>query len=300
MGKQLREDFGYLTVEVPATVEKLGMISSGLPPKEVILSEIAPGGWADLQGIKSGDTLVAVNGLNIDEVTGETFKREMSSRPLELRLIHNRLDREPGREIVWGPIKEDGRRSLTVTAGPGLRTDGSQKLGLSFEGVPPAQQVVVREVTPDGWADEHCIKPGDVLLALNGRAPCKMTGGQDEFNKYRMMRPLEMVFEVVRAEAESCLDAITVVRTVHDLQEDGSHNDASTVVRSVDAVLEDGHQNWENVPETLGNLRPSWLSMFTRRTQYPWLVGLLCLMSFAMSRKRDVFYRMYSAFARRS
>jgi len=62
-------------------VEKLGMQVSR-PPNPLEVKKVAPGGWADSQGIVVGDIFMMVNNVLVAELTSKMFEKMMRERPI--------------------------------------------------------------------------------------------------------------------------------------------------------------------------------------------------------------------------
>lgn len=165
---------GRIVLEAPCSVDKLGLSTQGVPPNVILVDNVMAGGWADTQGVVLGDRLVAVNGRSVNcqnSITAEDFKSAMAARPLHLQFSHNR------------PVEK-----LRVLLGAEQPSD--LDLGLSLEGVPPDERIVVLSVEPGGWAEQHGIKQYDVLAAFNDVPTFKMTSN-DEVSQIKMLPPLQ-------------------------------------------------------------------------------------------------------------
>uniref|UniRef100_A0A7S0AVL5 PDZ domain-containing protein n=1 Tax=Pyrodinium bahamense TaxID=73915 RepID=A0A7S0AVL5_9DINO len=55
------------------------------PPKPCVVKSIAPGGWAQISGIKAGYILVSINGKLCEKMNKESLKRAMQARPVTLK-----------------------------------------------------------------------------------------------------------------------------------------------------------------------------------------------------------------------
>lgn len=65
-------------------VKLLGLTFSTLPPDPLIIKRVRQGTWAEAHGLQEGDMVVAVNGLDVHNLTGDNFKLLMQKRPLTL------------------------------------------------------------------------------------------------------------------------------------------------------------------------------------------------------------------------
>ena len=162
---------GYAGVQIqPLTDEladSLGLKSS----KGALVSEAQPGTPAAEAGIKSGDTIVSVNGEKV-EAPKDVIRR-----------IGNM---KPGEEVKIGVIRDGKDKSFTLklAAVPGdkiakadaskAEDDGAPKLGVQLAPVKdkdgkagPGVQVVA--VDPDGLAAEQGLRKGDIILEIAGK-----------------------------------------------------------------------------------------------------------------------------------
>jgi len=62
----------------------LGFKPNAMPPERVVVDEVQPGSWSDLNGITPGDELIACNGESVTHIDSPTLKTRMRMRPLHL------------------------------------------------------------------------------------------------------------------------------------------------------------------------------------------------------------------------
>lgn len=162
---------GYAGVQIqPLTDEladSLGLKSS----KGALVAEAQPGTPAAEAGIKSGDTIVSVNGEKVDAPKDV------------IRRIGNM---KPGEEVKLGVIRDGKDKSFTLklAAVPGdkiakaddakAEDDGAPKLGVQLAPVKgkdgkAGQGVQVVAVDPDGLAAEQGLRKGDIILEIAGK-----------------------------------------------------------------------------------------------------------------------------------
>lgn len=116
------------------------------------VGKITPGSAAEAAGIRSGDRIVAVDGVRVS--TFEEMTREVSRRP---------------GEAVPVTVERDGRQlELPVRLGAKATVIGTVGEDLSFG----ARDGVVRinSVIPGGRADRAGLRDGDEIMSLNGVA----------------------------------------------------------------------------------------------------------------------------------
>ena len=167
----------FLGVHFPSG-EQLEQHDDGPPVLGVAVSEVAPGSPAEKAGIRSGDYILAVDGLATRD-------------QLSLRTVVQRI--APGRTVPV-QISRDGKGLLldvTLAAAPkqvsdsGRATDASSgtnnPLGMSVRELPAAalramnmprglKGVQVVELSPDSPIAGDYLQPGVVITSINGRA----------------------------------------------------------------------------------------------------------------------------------
>jgi len=120
------------------------------------VGKVADGGPAAIAGLRTGDTIVAVNGRPV--VYWEDFDRALdrsAGRPLELRVRRNDAESTvtvtPRRRSVPDPVFREPRETWDIGAGPQLLP-------------------MITSVGPRSPAEKGGLKPGDVVLAVAGQA----------------------------------------------------------------------------------------------------------------------------------
>lgn len=171
-----RKEPGYLGVVADDRI---------VPGRGVSIVKVVQGGPADQAGLRADDLMIAVNGQEIHDMQefGEavsafppgaklifTFLREDDELELEITLG----DRPAARERLFdefGPVPDD-----LPEPGPGAR---GGLLGIRIgpvdqevqdrEGLPSARGAVITSVVPGSPADMAGLRPGSVIVALDGR-----------------------------------------------------------------------------------------------------------------------------------
>jgi len=120
------------------------------------VGKVADGSPAAIAGLRTGDTIVAVNGRPV--VYWEDFDRALdrsAGRPLELRVRRNDAESTvtvtPRRRSVPDPVFREPRETWDIGAGPQLLP-------------------MITSVGPRSPAEKGGLKPGDVVLAVAGQA----------------------------------------------------------------------------------------------------------------------------------
>ena len=168
-GTLIRPWFGARMQEVTADIaDSLGLDR----PRGALITEVAPDSSAARAGFEAGDVILAVDGLATDQPSAFDFR--LATRPVgeTVEIVYWRdggehsvqltLEAAPGAgevATVSGNTRFAGVTVETMT--PAI----AQELGLPFS----ASGVVVREVQRGAPADRLGLRPGDVILNLNGR-----------------------------------------------------------------------------------------------------------------------------------
>ncbi|CAJ1453887.1 unnamed protein product, partial [Effrenium voratum] len=133
------------------------------------------------------EEVVAVNGVDVTNMTREEFKDALKERPLTLRF---RVQPEAPRAL----------RAVVAAA-------EVDKLGLSFSQLPPSP-VVVNKVM--GWAQIAGFEGGEEIVMLNGKQVSAMSS--EEFKAALKERPLDVRFEL--PEDEAVIEEVTATEEV--------------------------------------------------------------------------------------
>ena len=162
---------GYAGVQIQPITDELADSLGLKSTKGALVSEAQPGTPAAEAGIKSGDTIVSVNGDKV-EAPKDVIRR-----------IGNM---KPGEEVKLGVIRDGKDRSFTLklAAVPGdkiakaddakVEEDHTFKLGVQLAPVKgkdgkAGQGVQVVAVDPDGLAAEQGLRKGDIILEIAGK-----------------------------------------------------------------------------------------------------------------------------------
>jgi len=146
-------------------------------PEGVVISSVRPGTPAEEAGLKTGDTIISIDGKPIK--TGDELVGEISSR-------------KPGTKIKVGIVREQKKQELTVTVGDRaklLAEEGEEdelagsaepvesKLGVTVRSVPrdmaaqlglaAGRGVVVSDVKQRSFAEDVGLQRGDIILEIN-------------------------------------------------------------------------------------------------------------------------------------
>ena len=190
----------FNAVPNPAVARVYG-VSSG-----VTIANVTPNGPADKAGLKTGDTIVSVNGKTVK--TGDELVAEISSlKPgTEAKLGYIRNGKDSTAEVTIAD------RSKLFASRLGDQEEGGEpakpqesKFGITVRGItqdmadryklPSTKGVIVQDVKPDGFGENSGLARGDVILEIN----------KQPINS-------EADFRKIESEAKSGQDVVFLVR----------------------------------------------------------------------------------------
>jgi len=168
-GKLVRPWFGAEGQTVSADIaSSLGLAR----PMGVLVNDIYKGGPAQAAGLKPGDVILKIDGRAVDDA--ESLRYRIATKPLNGKadLTVYRHGRQLELTIALTAPPESVPRETTRLEGPSPLTGATvanlspavaDELGLSLQ-----KGVVVTQVAPDTPAANLGVKPGDVILRVNG------------------------------------------------------------------------------------------------------------------------------------
>ena len=162
----------FNAVPNPAVARVYG-VSSG-----VTIANVTPNGPADKAGLKTGDTIVSVNGKTVK--TGDELVAEISSlKPgTEAKLGYIRNGKDSTAEVTiadrsklfasrLGDQEEEGEQAKPQESKFGLTVKGiTQDMADRYK-LPSTKGVIVQDVKPDGFGENSGLARGDVILEIN-------------------------------------------------------------------------------------------------------------------------------------
>ncbi len=169
-GEIIRPWFGVALQDINTDIaDSLGLEA----PHGALIAEVAKDSPAEAAGLKSGDVIIAIDGLEVADSrafnfrlatkqvggTAEvTFIRQGQPQTVAVALKAY-ADGAPGQQVqISGNTRFAGVIAQQLT--PNL----AQEYGMSFE----AEGIVITDVAPNSPADAMGLRKGDVILSLNG------------------------------------------------------------------------------------------------------------------------------------
>ena len=190
----------FNAVPNPAVARVYGVTSG------VTIASVTPNGPAEKAGLKTGDTIVSVNGKQVK--TGDELVAEISSL-------------KPGNDAKLGYVRNGKESTANVTIADrsklfasrlGDQEEGGEeakpkesKFGITVRGItrdmadryqlPSTKGVIVQDVKPDGFGDTGGLTRGDVILEINKQP----VTDEDDFNR-------------IQSQAKAGQDVVFLVR----------------------------------------------------------------------------------------
>jgi len=184
----------------PAVARVYG-VSSG-----VTIANVTPNGPADKAGLKTGDTIVSVNGKQVK--TGDELVAEISAlKPgTQAKLGYIRSGKDMTTEVTiadrsklfasrLGDQEEGGEQAKPQESKFGITVRGITRDMADRYQLPNIKGVMVQDVKPDGFGDNVGLSRGDVILEIN-KEP---VNSEDDFRK-------------IQSQAKSGQDVVFLVR----------------------------------------------------------------------------------------
>jgi len=172
-------DRGFLGVSLQPIDNDLALALGLEKPKGALIADVLPNGPADKAGMKSGDVITKVNGVEIE--TAGVLKKSISlMRPgqkVSLTLLRSGKPVEV--EATIGSYPQDGKAGMDAAHSFGMNVEPlTPELAKRFELTTTAGLLVV-QIDPNGSAYAAGIRPGNVIVAVNGNSVSSF----EEFSK---------------------------------------------------------------------------------------------------------------------
>ncbi len=150
-------------------------------PRGVLVQRVHPASAAARAGVRPGDVILAVDGFEIGDPAGLNYRMALRAPGERAVLVLWRKGRERRLSVPLEAAPEDPPADVTLLRGrhplEGARVANlspalAEELGFD----PFAQGVVVLEITRRGFARRLRLRPGDRILAVNGREIADVDG----------------------------------------------------------------------------------------------------------------------------
>ena len=168
-GDLVRPWFGVRTQEVTADIaDGLGLDR----PRGALITEVAPGSTAERAGFQPGDVILSVDGFAIQQPSAFDFR--LATRPIggQVTITYFRDGREASTGVTLeaapgagDTVTIDGNTRFAGVLAETMNPATAQELGLPFT----TRGVIVRDVARGSPADRLGLRPGDLILNLNGQ-----------------------------------------------------------------------------------------------------------------------------------
>jgi RIP metalloprotease RseP len=168
--------FAYLLL-----VFQIGLLGVQELAPGVSISQVSPQiTVATKAGIKPGDLVLAVN--------GETLGGETTA----VKSLQEYIQKHPNQPVQL-LIKRDNGKTLTITVTPEKASDGKGRIGVQLVPSSGKQGVLMNPVPEVMLASDAGLKPGDIVLAVNGEKLGKIPGGMTAFMDFFSSHPNQKV-----------------------------------------------------------------------------------------------------------
>ncbi|MBB4267540.1 DegQ family serine endoprotease [Roseospira visakhapatnamensis] len=150
-------------------------------PGGVLVADVMRGGPAARAGLERGDVILAMDGQPMADEAGLRYRIATTPLDTEVTLTVWRNGRTRDLRVTLRPPPEDPPRDDTVLRGrhplngvtvANLNPALSEEIGVAMGAGP----VVVLKVGPRSGAARFGVKPGDVVVSVNGRQPRDVRG----------------------------------------------------------------------------------------------------------------------------
>ena len=158
---------GWLGVQIQPVTDEIAESMGLTGAKGALVSDVTDNSPAAKAGVRTGDTVVSVNGTEILEPKdlARRIAQIKPGEPVDLTVIRDGKPTTVSVEIGSMPSDADLSKAPSVKPAPASLSS----LGLSLEQEPTGEGVTVTAVDPGSAAEEKGLRVGDTILQLNGR-----------------------------------------------------------------------------------------------------------------------------------
>ena len=183
---------GWLGVQIQPVTQDIADSLGLKDAKGAIISEVTEASPGEKAGLKSGDTILKLNGEDVADA------RDLARKVAKV---------QPGKSVPVDILRAGKAMTLSVTIGampnqkdaaakPGAgQTDHSSlaALGLKLQAAPDGAGVAITDVDPSSPAANKGLQPGDVILEVAGQEVHNPADVKDAFAKAASSRVLVLV-----------------------------------------------------------------------------------------------------------
>ncbi len=137
-----------------------------------LISELAPNGPAQQAGFQDGDVILSVDGFTIEQPSAFDFRLATKKVGETADVTYYRDGKTEDKVITLAsapaagkPVTVTGNTRFAGTTAETVTPAIAQDLGLPYE----TRGVIIRQVEPGSPADDLGLRPGDLILNLNGQ-----------------------------------------------------------------------------------------------------------------------------------
>jgi serine protease Do len=141
------------------------------PPHGALITEVAPGSPAEKAGLKSGDAIIKIDGVDVDAPQGFDFRfatKELGSKST-LTVVRSGKQEDLAVDVAAAPEQSapvviDGNTRFAGTSASAITPPIAQDLDLPFD----SKGIVVTDVSEGSPADRMGLQKGDIIVSING------------------------------------------------------------------------------------------------------------------------------------
>jgi serine protease Do len=172
---------GWLGVQIQPVTDEIAESIGLSGAKGALVSDVTENSPAAKAGVKTGDTVVSVNGTEILEPKdlARRIAQIKPGEPVDLTVIRD--GKQTNLSVEIGTMPADAELSRAPQAKPEPATLSS--LGLSLEDSQSGEGVTVTSVQSGSPADEKGLRVGDTILQLNGNDVDNVEAVRSELDK---------------------------------------------------------------------------------------------------------------------
>jgi serine protease Do len=179
---------GWLGVQIQPVTDEIAESLGLSTAKGAIVSDVTANSPALKAGFKTGDTILKVDGIDIDDA------RDLARKVAGIA---------PGKSVPVEIVRDGKPETLTVAIGampadpqmasaPAAKTEAESlaSMGLTVVPAPDGAGVQVSKVAPDSAAAERGLKAGDIIVEVAGQevhSPADVTSAISKVNKKRVL-----------------------------------------------------------------------------------------------------------------